>query len=490
MERRQFLSLMAAVAGTPLVARCARLATPSPPKVYRSESGSLAVALTASLGRVSLGGRSATLMTYNQQIPGPQLEVRPGDRVQIRFTNALDQPTNLHYHGLHLPPTGLADDPFRTVAPGETALYDFQIPDAHPSGFFWYHPHFHGLVAQQVFHGLAGTIIVRGDEVPGNVDHLPELQAAQEAVLVLQDFDLDRRGQVREPMPPFRMWGRQGDLITVNGQVQPRFNLPQGGLLRLRILNASASRVYQLQLAEDHPWWLAATDGLTLADPVAQEAVVLAPGERADLLVPGDQPPGNYALLSLPYDRGIAAMARSMMGHGAMMGAGTGDTEEPQTIATLDYGETTASESESSILVNLPTALGTVETLPEPTTVREFVFDHGIDPETHDPFLINGRAFGHHRVDTQVQVGTVEDWVLINKAGMDHPFHLHTNWFQVISRNGQPEPLRAWKDVVNLRPYETVRIRIPFRDFAGKTVYHCHILDHEDQGMMEIVEMV
>lgn len=484
MERRQFLSLMAAMAGTPLVARCARLATTSTtPTVYRSEAGLLDIDLTASLGQVSLGSRSAMLMTYNQQVPGPQLEVRPGDRVQIRFTNALDQPTNLHYHGLHLPPTGLADDPFRTVAPGETALYEFQIPDAHPSGFFWYHPHVHGLVASQVFHGLAGTILVRGEDEP------PELTAAQEAVLVLQDFDLDRQGNVQEPTPPFRMWGRQGDLIAVNGQVQPRFDVIEGGLLRLRILNASASRVYQLQLA-NHPWWLAATDGRSLAAPVAQEAVILAPGERADLLVPGDQPPGSYALLSLPYDRGIAAMARSMMGHGSMMGAGTGDAEEPQTIATLDYGGTTASESGTSILVNLPTTLGTVETLPEPATVREFVFDHGIDPETRDPFLINGRAFGHHRVDTQVQVGTMEDWVLINKAGMDHPFHLHTNWFQVISRNGQPEPLPAWKDVVNLRAYETVRIRIPFRDFAGKTVYHCHILDHEDQGMMGIVEMV
>ncbi|MFH7242243.1 MAG: multicopper oxidase family protein [Spirulina sp.] len=484
MERRQFLALMAAMAGTPLVARCARFgSTMAMPTVYRSEAGLLDLDLTASLGRVSLGGRSATLMTYNQQVPGPQLEVKPGDRVQIRFTNAFDQPTNLHYHGLHLPPTSLADDPFRTVAPGETALYDFQIPNQHPSGFFWYHPHFHGLVAQQVFHGLAGTILVRGEDEP------PELASAQEAVLVLQDFDLNRRGNVQEPTPPFRMWGRQGDLITVNGQLQPRFGLPQGGLLRLRILNASASRVYQIQLA-DHPWWLAATDGLTLAAPVAQNAVVLAPGERADLLVPGDQPPGSYALLSLPYDRGIAVMAGSMMGHGSMMGRGTGDTEEPQTIATLDYGGTEASDTGSPTLVNLPTTLGTVEALPEPAIVREFIFDHGIDPETHDPFLINGRAFGHHRVDVQAQVGTVEDWVLINKAGMDHPFHLHTNWFQVISRNGQPEPLRAWKDVVNLRPYETVRIRVPFRDFTGKTVYHCHILDHEDQGMMGIVEMV
>lgn len=482
------------MAGTPLVARCERLATtPTPPTIYRSEGGDLEVDLTASQSQVTLGGRSAKLMAYNQQVPGPQLQVRPGDRVQIRFTNALDQPTNLHYHGLHLPPTGLADDPFRTVAPGETAQYEFQIPDQHPSGFFWYHPHQHGLVAQQVFHGLAGTILVRGE------DEAPELQSAQEAVLVLQDFDLDRRGQVQEPMPPFRMWGRQGSLITVNGQTQPRFSLPQDGLLRLRILNASASRVYQLQLA-DHPWWLAATDGLSLAAPFSQESVILAPGERADLLVPGDQSPGSYALLSLPYDRGIAAMAKSM-GHSV----DTVLVEEPQTIAILDYGtsgdaspgntspgNTSSGSGEAGTVrtVTIPTTLGTVETLPEPSIVREFVFDHGIDPETHDPFLINGRAFGHHRVDVQAQVGTMEDWVLINKAGMDHPFHLHTNWFQVISRNGQPEPLRAWRDTVNLQAYETVRIRIPFRDFVGKTVYHCHILDHEDQGMMGIVEMV
>jgi FtsP/CotA-like multicopper oxidase with cupredoxin domain len=104
--------------------------------------------------------------------------------------------------------------------------------------------------------------------------------------------------------------------------------------------------------------------------------------------------------------------------------------------------------------------------------------------------LINGRAFGHHRIDHQVKLGTVEDWVITNNAGMDHPFHIHTNHFQVVSRNGQPEPLLAWKDVVNIPAYETVTIRIPFRDFAGKTVYHCHILDHEDQGMMGIVEII
>ncbi|HIK43825.1 MAG TPA: multicopper oxidase domain-containing protein, partial [Leptolyngbyaceae cyanobacterium M65_K2018_010] len=315
------------------------------------------------------------------------------------------------------------------------------------------------------------------------VDDSPEIQAAQEVFLILQDFDLTRQGQVRPPMPLFRRWGREGALITVNGQTAPVLDLPQGGLLRLRLLNASAARYYHLQLT-DHPWWLMAMDGVALETPVPQETVLLAPGERLDFLVPGQAAPRTYDLRSLPYDRGIMTMAGAM-GHGPMMGPGRGmarPLNQPVILARLRYqGQTTP--------VALPTTLGQVEVLPEPTILREFVLDHGIDPVTADPFLINGRAFDHHRVDTQVKLDSVEDWVIQNQAGMDHPFHLHTNRFQVISRNGQPEPLRAWKDVVNIPAYETVRIRIPFRDFAGKTVYHCHILDHEDQGMMGVIEM-
>jgi len=315
------------------------------------------------------------------------------------------------------------------------------------------------------------------------VDALPASQQAIEACLVLHHFDLDRQGRVREPMPMFRMWGREGNLITVNGHSTQRLPLPQGGLLRLRILNASAARIYQLRL-QNHPWFLAATDGLSLPAPQPQEDLLLAPGERAEFFIPGDQTPADYELLSLPYDRGIADMMGAM-GHGRSPGhRGMASTMgEPQTLAQIHYQE----ESQS---VALPDTLMPFKPLPEPDMTREFILDHGIDPETQKPFLINGRAFGHDRVDQQVTLGTVEDWIITNKAGMDHPFHIHTNAFQIISRNGVPEPLLMWKDVVNIPAYETVRIRIPFRDFAGKTVYHCHILDHEDQGMMGIVEMV
>lgn len=475
MQRRQFLTLSAAMAATMLLPRCSiPQQETSEARFFSSQNGLLSVDLEARLRRVHLAGRQALLMNYNGQVPGPTFEARPGDEVEIRFTNSLPEPTNLHFHGLHISPESNADNPFLEVLPEEGFTYRFKIPEDHPAGLFWYHPHYHGKVAEQVFSGLAGIFIIRGD-----LDQIGALAETNEEILVLQDFDLDMRGRIREPSPIFRKWGRQGNLITINGRKPPRLIVPPEGLLRLRLLNASASRFYHLQL-ENHPWRLIATDGHALAAPQEVSELLLSPGERADLLVAGSQEPGEYSLQSLPYDRGIQAMANSM-GHPDTSAAEP--VEQVTPIATLSYGSQSAPMA-------MPETLLSVAPLPEPDRVREFVFDHGIDTETGQPFLINGKAFKHHRVDTQVDLDTIEDWVLVNKAGMDHPFHLHTNRFQVISRNGEPEPVRAWKDVVNVRAYETVRIRIPFRNFPGKTVYHCHILDHEDQGMMGIIEMV
>ncbi|MEA5499230.1 multicopper oxidase domain-containing protein [Limnoraphis robusta Tam1] len=114
-------------------------------------------------------------MLYNGQIPGPRLEAKPGDTIRINFTNKLSQPTNLHYHGLHISPTGNADNVFLHIPPGESFTYEFTLAKNHPSGTFWYHPHLHGLVAEQLFGGLAGLLIVRGE-----FDEIPEIKAAQE----------------------------------------------------------------------------------------------------------------------------------------------------------------------------------------------------------------------------------------------------------------------------------------------------------------------
>ena len=141
--------------------------------------------------------------------------------------------------------------------------------------------------------------------------------------------------------------------------------------------------------------------------------------------------------------------------------------------------------------VPLPKQLLPVEPLPEPQVTREFVLDHGLDADAPATgFIINGESFRMGQVNTRAQLGQTEDWRIINRASIDHPFHLHTNRFQVISRNDQPEPLRAWKDTVGIRGYESVVLRVRFEDFTGLTVYHCHILDHEDQGMMGVLEIV
>lgn len=471
MKRRQILQYTGSSVAAIALSRCSKPPIEQIQAAHlRSQSGSLVVDLTAAEQSLTVAGQAAQLLVYNRQVPGPLWEMQVGDTVQVNFTNHLADPTNLHFHGLHIPPTGLADNVFLSVPPGERQQYQFVIPFEHPGGLFWYHPHHHGFVAEQVFGGLAGPIIVRGA-----VDQIPAIQAAAESVLVLQDFDLNRRGRRREPMPMFRRWGRQGELITVNGDRDPTLTIPQGGLLRLRLLNASPSRIYQLRL-NDHPWYLIGMDGGTLPEPVElTEDLVLAPGNRADVLVAGDRTPGAYRLVSVPYDRGISDMMAGM-GHGAH----NHRQKAVVAIAQLQYGEIIHA-------VSLPSTLLASPVLAPPSRRREFVLDHGIDGA--QSFLINGRGFAHDRIDTRVALGTVEEWRIINNAGMDHPFHLHTNAFQVIRRNGEPVPLPAWQDVVNVKAYETVDILVPFNDYAGKTVYHCHILDHEDQGMMGMIEM-
>lgn len=473
INRRQFLTWSLIGTATALSTRCTRsTGVANLPALHRSQSGLLELSLQTRQQQVPLGNQMATLLTYNGQVPGPCLEINGGDTVRINLENQLDQPTNLHFHGLHIPPTGKADNVFISVPSGATQQYEFTVPKQHPGGLFWYHPHHHGTVAEQVFGGLAGVFVVRGE-----VDELPALQAAEEAILVLQDFDLDRQGRQREPMPVFQRWGRQGNLLTTNGAIAPELSIPQSGLLRLRLLNASPSRIYRLRL-ENHPWHLIGLDGGTLPEPVELEAdLMLAPGERADLLVPGTREPAQYSLLSLPYDRGIAQMMGNMGRH---HGDRATDDAAPQIMAQLNYKDATHA-------VPLPTSLISPTPIPEPSQQREFVLDHGFDDGQF--FLINGRGFEHNRIDTTVQLGTVEDWHIVNKAGMDHPFHIHTNAFQVLKQNGVPFPFQVWKDVVNVKAYESVDLRIAFTDFPGKSVYHCHILDHEDQGMMGILEI-
>ena len=201
INRRKFLFISAGTAGAVFLTQCSRNTTSVPfvqqanaTLLIASNSGLLETTLEARSSSIKLGQQQGMLMTYNGQIPGPRLEAKPGDTVRVGFTNKLSQATNLHFHGLHIPPTGKADNIFVSVPPGETQLYEFTLPKNHPAGTFYYHPHVHELVAEQVFGGLGDIFLVRGAW-----DEIPEIQAAREEFLFLKDFALDATGQI--PIP-------------------------------------------------------------------------------------------------------------------------------------------------------------------------------------------------------------------------------------------------------------------------------------------------
>ncbi len=471
MNRRSFLALAAggAAAASAAALRHGWAAGPrgsinaAATSLMRSQAGLLEVDLVAQETPIRIPGTSGRVLTYNGLLPGPLLELQPGDAVRIQLDNRLNQPTNLHYHGLHIPPSGTADNVFLRVAPGQRQSYNFTLPDNHPAGLFYYHPHHHGTVADQVFGGLGGALLVRGD-----LDRIPEVQAAQEEVLVLKDLPA-----ANERSGSGVMLGREGSILSVNGQVNPELQVAAGGLLRLRLLNASNARFWRLAL-EGHTMHLIATDGGSLEQPLPVQELLLVPGERADVLVQMAPEGGRFRLNNLPYRR----LGRPGMG-GMGMGMGRAGSVQGQAdvIATVSTNGAVPPQP-------LPQRLLAMEELSSPLRTRRFVMNHGMAPGMGMAFLINGQSYNHARIDTRVQLGDTEDWELVNTGVMDHPFHLHVNPMQVISRNGRPEPYRAWRDVVLVRAGETVRVRIRFSDFAGKSVYHCHILDHEELGMM------
>jgi FtsP/CotA-like multicopper oxidase with cupredoxin domain len=270
-----------------------------------------------------------------------------------------------------------------------------------------------------------------------------------------------------------RIRGREGALVTVNSQLNPIMRIQRDGWLRLRLLNASVSRFYRLRLQE-HTLYLIAVDGGALPSPEEREEILLAPGERVEVMIRGSRPEGSYDLVSLPYNRDAMLMT----------GRNTGTLSGPSRIATLLY------EGQAEQTWNLPERLVGVDLLPEPSVRRSFQLGQGMGMGIMGAgmsFTINGRTFNPDRIDTRVGLNTVEEWEFINPTTMDHPMHIHTNPFQVIASDGTP--IRAWRDVVPVPAGARVRVRIAFRDFTGSAMYHCHILDHEDLGMMGRLEI-
>ena len=421
------------------------------------------VSLAAEPTRLSLRPGSQTdVFAYNGSIPGPTLEVSEGDRVIVHFENKLSVPTTVHWHGLHIP-FDSDGSPFHPVEPGEKRTYSFTLQKG-SAGTYWYHPHPNHSTGYQVAKGLYGAIIVRAPDDP-----LPRL-SIKEKLIVLSDNRFAPDGSIDLPDMHSSAGhidgenGREGDVFFVNGQVLPSIQIRSGEVQRWRIINASSSRVYRLAL-EGHTMLHVGNDGGLFEKPVEVNELKIANGERVEVLVRGTGKPGDHSVLqALPYDRYVFQTRPA-------------DWNKTRDLVALEYESLPALKP-----IAIPARLRAVPVLDtaDATVTRVVTLSQG---------LINGNTMDMNRVDFSAKLDATEIWQIENIVGMDHPFHLHGFQFQVIDRNGVPEPYRSWKDMVNIPKHETARIIVRYSDFAGKWMFHCHILDHEDQGMMGILEV-
>jgi FtsP/CotA-like multicopper oxidase with cupredoxin domain len=371
--------------------------------------------------------------------------------VIVHFRNDLPEPTTVHWHGLHIPVTS-DGSPYYPIAPGGRADYVLTLQKG-SAGTYWYHPHPDHATGHQIAHGLFGAIIVRSAEDP-----LPPMT---EKLLVLADNRLSTGGSIdwADPRSPQgivdEVNGREGNLLFVNGTILPTVAIRSGEVQRWRIINASSSRVYRLALS-GRTFLHVGSDGGLFERPVECQEILLASSERVEVLVRGTGAPGSHTVLqALPYDRYVPQTRPK-------------DWNAARDLLTLQYSADPPVDP-----IELPDRLRPVRPLDpaKATRTRVISLSQG---------LINGRTMDMNRVDERAWLGATEIWTIENLVGMDHPFHLHGFQFQVLDRNGVPEPFPSWKDTVNVPRHEAVRFIVRFDDFPGKWMFHCHILDHED----------
>ena len=407
-------------------------------------------------------GLKVDAWTYNGTIPGPTIRVKVGDRLIVHFTNNLPRPSTIHWHGLRIPidmdgVPGYSQDPVR---PGETFTYDFVVPDA---GIYWYHPHV--MSAAQVGFGLYGAFLVE--------DPTETVGIADDLVLVLSDIDIAGDGEL---LPADTggtvgmLFGREGNQVLVNGRRLPELVARAGAPQRWRIVNAAKSRYFKLDLGEGNVFRKIGGDGGLTEYSEDHDFIVLGAGERADVLVtPGGERGGEGLVRSLLHDRG----------YGSIFGR---DFESLLTIRFADeppyVGDPLPSTSRAIEPYDLEgaTAIDLELTLQEDPYDRTFAY--GIN---HVPFW--------KAKPILASLGETQVWTVTNSTAWSHPLHLHGFFFMVLDEAGEPVRPLEWKDTVDIPHERTVRLAVHFEDRPGTWIFHCHILDHADGGLLSAVHL-
>lgn len=413
-----------------------------------------------------INGNNISVLGYQSNgILGPTIRVNNGTNANINFQNNLSEKSNIHWHGLKVP-ANMDGHPESIVNPAGN--FNFQFVINQRAGLSWYHPHPDGATARQAFEGLAGLFIINDAEesalnLPSGIYEIP---------LVIQDKRLTSSGINYNPTTMEVMTGYMGETILVNGEASPYTEVATR-FYRLRILNGSNARIYNLALSNNADLIIIGNDGGLLKTPSAVKSILLSPGERLDVLV-------SFAGLSL----GAEVFLESRMFDNAGTAQGKQGFRIMKFKVTQTVNDGFAVPATLSLFTSIPASAA--------SRTRKFVLSvmqmsGGMNMT--GMHQINGKSYDKNRIDENVSANATEIWEFDNSQGDEpHPIHLHGVHFQVLERTGGRGQLTAsesgWKDTVLLLPQEKIKLIIPFATLAGVFVFHCHNLEHEDDGMM------
>jgi cuproxidase len=485
LTRRQFASGSVAILSNGLIGGSgmgepAPFSTPLPiPRLIDAASQGNAVKLKVTSGRHAfVEGKPTRTYGYSAPIHGPVIRLRRGDEVQMMVENALDAVTTVHWHGLLVP----GDDdggPQQLIHPSERWRPALKIDQA--AATLWYHPHPHHDTARQIYMGLTGMLLV--DDGSDAKFGLPRTFGVDDLPIIIQDRSFDSDGSIEYDNNDLDAldiaYGARGDTIIVNGAIAPVAKVPPG-LVRLRLLNAANAQNFELRFSDQRTFHVIASDGGFLPAPVALTQLTISPAERFEILV--DFADGKAVALETGPDEEMGAFGR-------VAPDGSADY-----VAIMRFEPMAVTPA---IVRDLPARLVNLAPASPARAVqrRHFVLNSGLcasrpQAAVHSDMAnligINGRPFDIERIDFETKRGTLEVWEIVS-VGMAHPFHVHGALFRVLSIEGAPPPahLAGWKDVVLVE--DKAELLVAFNRPATRDhpfMYHCHILEHEDAGLM------
>ncbi len=455
--------------------------TPEPliqPPEMRSAKGVLDATITAAPGPVRLGDRAFTGLLYNSTYVPPTLRARLGDTLRITFRNNLsdrsvldhpgylgpictgaDTPSNLHFHGMSVSPQGNSDNVFVHVQPGDTFQYEVRIPASgrQGPGLFWYHPHAHGFVNDQILGGMSGALVVDG------IDQLfPLLHGLPERFFLIKHVKL----------------ADESEIVSINGQINPAVAMRSGEMQFCRIAHIGASEFYKFRV-EGMPLYVVATDGHALSQPRKMTEFFIGPGERIDAIAVGP-PVGEYPMRTISFQNEAWRPPEPVL----------------QLAVIISSGLSPNAALEDEILRQRLAGSQWIDDVRAAPIARRRTLFYSRTAD-RKVFMIDGRVIDEARTDQSVKLGDTEEWTVVNTDQQYHSFHIHQTGFLVTEVGGVSWNDDSLRDTFSVPPATdqgpgVLKVVIPFTDpvIVGRFVYHCHAVDHEDKGMMGVIEVV